>query len=84
MHYFSIFLKKFNKACVQFFAPLDEKHKLLENFEKIFENFEKKIAKNALFLAFFSNKLRNYGLIFCAIGRKTQIVGKFWENFGNF
>ena len=36
-----------------FFSRLDEKHKLLESFEKIFENFPKKMANNALFLHIF-------------------------------
>ena len=67
-----------------FFARLDEKHNLLESFEKIFEIFPKKIAKNALFLHIFQKKLTNHSLIFCPFGRKTQIVGKFWENFENF
>ena len=66
-----------------FFARLDEKHNLLESFEKIFENFPKKIANNAFFHIFQRN-LTNHYLIFCAFGRQTQIVGKFWENFDNF
>ena len=60
-----------------FFARLDEKHNLLESFEKIFENFPKKIAKNALFLHIFQKNITNNSLIFCAFGRKTKIVGKF-------
>ena len=54
-HYFSIFSKNLTKHAFNF-SPLDEKHKLLGNFEKIFENFEKifiKIAKNAIFRLFF-------------------------------
>ena len=62
-----------------FFARLDEKHNLLQSFEKIFKNFPKKIAKNALFCHIFQKNLTNHSLIFCAFGRKTQIVGKFWE-----
>ena len=60
-----------------FFARLDEKHNLLESFEKIFENFPKKLAKNYLFLHLFQKDLTNHSLIFCAFGRKTLIVGKF-------
>ena len=60
-----------------FFARLDEKHNLLESFEKMFENFPKKIAKNALFLHIFQKNVTNHWLIFCAFGPKTQIVGKF-------
>ena len=59
------------------FARLEEKHNWLESFEKIFENLPKKIAKNALFLHIFQKNLTNHSLIFCAFGRKTQIVGKF-------
>ena len=59
-----------------FFARLDEKHNLLESFEKVFENFPKNIAKNA-FLHIFQKNLANHSLLFCAFGRKTQIVGKF-------
>ena len=60
-----------------FFSLLDEKHNLLESFEKFFENFHKKIAKNALFLHIFQKNLTNHSLSFCAFGRKPQIVGKF-------
>ena len=60
-----------------FFARLDEKHNLLESFEKIFKNFHKNIAKNALFLHNFQKNSTSHALIFCAFGRKTQIVGKF-------
>ena len=67
-----------------FFARLDEKHNLLESFEKIFEIFHKNIAKNALFLDIFQKNSKNHAFLFCAFGRKTQIVGKFWENFENF
>ena len=38
---------------MRFFAHLDEKHNLLEIFEKTFENFHKKIAYYALFLHIF-------------------------------
>ena len=63
-----------------FFACLDEKHNLLEIFEKIFENFHKNIAKNPLFLHIFQKNLTNHALIIRAFGRKTQILGNF-ENF---
>ena len=39
MLYFSIFFKKSKHPCVKYFEPLDEKRKLLGNFEKIFQNF---------------------------------------------
>ena len=67
-----------------FFARLDENHNLLESFDNIFESFHKNIAKNALFLDIFQKELTNHALIFCVFGPKTQIVGKFWENFENF
>ena len=67
-----------------FFARLDEKHNLLEICEKIFENFLKNIPINALFLHIFQRNLTNHALFLRAFGRKTQIVGKFRENFENF
>ena len=63
------------------FPRLEEKHNLFECFEKIFESFPKKIAKNALFLHIFQKNLTHHALIFCAFGRKTQILWKFCENF---
>ena len=60
-----------------FFARLDEKHNLLESFEKNFENFHKNSAKNALFLHILQKNLTKHALTFCALGPKTQIVGKF-------
>ena len=67
-----------------FFTRLDEKHNFLESFEKILENSHKKIPKNALLVHIFQKNLTNNSLLFCAFGRKTQILGKFWENFENF
>ena len=64
-----------------FFARLDEKHNLLERFEKNLENFHKNIARNALFLHIFQKNLTNHALIFCAIGRKSQFVGNFEKIF---
>ena len=64
-----------------FFARFDEKHNLLESFEKIFENFPKKIAKNALFLHICQKNLTNHSLIFCAFGRKTKIGANFLREF---
>ena len=60
-----------------FFARLDEKHNLLESFEKSCESYHKNIAKNALFLHIFQKELTNHALTFCAFGQKTQIVGNF-------
>ena len=36
------------------------------------------------YLTCFSKDLTNHALIFRAFGRKTQIVGKLWENFESF
>ena len=44
IHYFSIFLKEFNKACVISFARLDEKLNVVGNFEKNLKVF----AKNSI------------------------------------
>ena len=66
---------------------MDEKDKLLERLRKFWKILKISLQKNCIkciILAYFSNKLTNYALIFCAFGRKTQIVGKFWENFDIF
>ena len=71
----------------EFFARLDEKDNLFEILRKFSEILKKISSENCLkciILAYFSNKLTNYALICCAFGRKTQIVGKFWENFEFF
>ena len=70
-----------------FFARFDEQDNSLEilrKFSKIFEKFSSENCLKCIILAYFSNKLTNYALIFCAFGRKTEIVGKFWENFEIF
>ena len=51
-----------------------------EHFSKILEKFLRKLRKRIIF-AYFSKSLTNHALIFCAFGRKTQIVGKYFENF---
>ncbi|KAF0136990.1 MAG: hypothetical protein FD143_3778 [Ignavibacteria bacterium] len=74
MHYlalFSILFKKLTKHAL-FIARLYENDNLLENLRKF-----SKIAKNALFLAYFSINLTNHSLIFSAIGRKRQVIGNF-------
>ena len=53
---------------------------LLENFQTYFLI---KLRK-CIILAYFSKHLTNRALIFYAFGRKTQIVGKFCENFRKF
>ena len=37
-----------------------------------------------IILAYFSKNLTNHALLFRALGRKTQIVGEFWEKFEIF
>ena len=59
-----------------FFARLDEKHNLLESFEKIFESFPKKIAKNAFFV-YISKKLTNHSLIFAHFDEKPKVLRNF-------
>ena len=59
MHYFSIFFKKFSKACVNLFFEFRRKTHFPGNSVKIFENLErflKKIVQNALFLPIFGKK----------------------------
>ena len=43
-----------------------------KNFQK---KFVKKIAKNGVFLAYFSKNLTNPAFNFCAFGRKTLCAG---------
>ena len=62
------------------------KRQFIGNFEKLLKllKFINKIAKMHYF-SIFSKKLTNHALIFCAFGRKTQIVGKsFQKTFENF
>ena len=46
--------------------------------------FLKKIAKKALFLAYFSKDLTNHAFGFCPFRRKTQFIGNFEKSFENF
>ena len=58
---------------------MDEKHKLLGNFEKIIENFQrflKKIAKVHYFGIFFKN-LANPALIFARLDEKHNLLEIF-------
>ena len=56
---------------------MDEKHNLLESFEKNFEKFHKNIAKNALFLHIFQKELTNHALIFSRLDQKRKLLGNF-------
>ena len=62
-----------NKNCWEF----------LREFSKIFKKFLQKFAKIHYFSIFFK-KLTNLCVHFLPFGQKTQIVGKFWENFEIF
>ena len=65
------------------FARLSQKQKLLgflRKFSKIFKSFSRRL-QNCISWVYFSKKTTNHALYFCALGRKTQIVGKFWEIF---
>ena len=64
-----------------FFARLDEKHNLLDSFEKIFENFHKKIDKNELFLHIFQKKLNKPFIHFLRVWTKNA---NCWEILRNF
>ena len=46
-----------------------------------FKQFSEENCEKCINLADFSQNLRNDALIFCAFGRRTQIVEKFRENF---
>ena len=87
IHYCSRFFTKFKKLCVNFWRVWTKNaisRRFFRKFSKIVKFFLQKIAKNALFLQIFQKHLTNYALIFCAFGRKAQIVGKFSENFEIF
>ena len=80
--------KKFSKNYKKFIT------KLSKNFPKNYKKFMRKFSKmflrkllKCIILAYFSKTLTNDALIFCAFGRKTQIVGNFekiFENVQNF
>ena len=53
MHYFSIFFKICNEPLLYFFARLDEKQNLSENFKKSFENLWWKFTRKIEFCNFY-------------------------------
>ena len=75
MHYFSIFFKRFNKPCVNFFTRLDEIRKLLGNFEKI-KFWMKILKKNWIFILFFEYLLLKI--------EHSEITPFFYNNFFGF
>ena len=62
---------------MRFLARLDEKHNLLELFEKIFESFHKNIAKNALFLHIFQKNYQTMRYFFARLDEKLTLLGNF-------
>ena len=52
-------------------------------FENFFKNSWRKLQKCSIF-AHFAKEFPNYAVNFRAFGRKTQLFGKFWENFETF
>ena len=78
--------KEFNKPCVNSLRDCTKKTiywKLWECFQKFWNIFFGKLLK-CIISAYFSNKLTISALGFCAFGRKTHIVRKFWDNFEIF
>ena len=60
-------------------APPPRRRRIFENLKK----FMRKMAK-MLYFRLFCKKFQNHAINLCAFGRKTQLVGKFWEIFENF
>ena len=54
MNYFSIFFKKCNKPCVNFFSWLDEKHTSQEMLQKFLKIFAKKFNRKLEFFTIMS------------------------------
>ena len=86
MHYFCIFLKRFNNPRVNLLRVWTKNisyWKFWENFRKCSKILFRKLLKCFIF-AYFSISLANHALLFRGFGRKTKIVVKFWENFENY
>ena len=76
MNYFSVFFKRFNELCGNFLRVWTEMQSV-ENFSK---NFLGQLLKTHHF-SMFSKNLIIHAFVFRAFGRKTQFLGKSWENF---
>ena len=74
---------KFNKACVMFWRVWTKNTKCWEILRKFSKILIRHLWK-CFILAYFSKDLTNPCVHFSPFGQKTQIVGKFWENFENF
>ena len=63
----------------EFFARLDEKHKLLGNFEKLSKIFKslKKPAKNPLFKHSFKRIKQSSCYLFARLDKKHKLFGNF-------
>ena len=57
--------------------------KFWENFRKSRKYFFRKLRK-CMILAYFHRHLTNHAFIFCAFGRKRQLLGNFYKIFENF
>ena len=68
-------------------ARLDEKVNLLEilrNFSKFSENFLKENCEKYIILAYFSEDLTNFAVIFRQFGRKCKLWEIFQKSFKHF
>ena len=80
MHYFIIFFRKFNKACVNFLRVWTKKTiswKFWENFRKFCKKFLRKLRKCIIF-AYFSKSLTNLALFFRVWTKNANCREIFW------
>ena len=82
MHYFSIFFKKVNKACVNFSLVWTKN----TNFGEILKNFEKCSEVNCKnpFVSYFSKELTNRWVSFFAVWTKNTYCWEILRNFWKF
>ena len=83
MHDFRVFFKRFNEFCGNF-SRVWMQMQIVENLSKIFQRFSNIFLGQLLkthYFSMFSKNLIIPAFDFRAFGRKTQFVGKFWENF---
>ena len=83
IHYFRLFFKKVNKPCLTFLWTWTKKANGWEILWKFSIIFLWKLRRMHYF-SICCKKLTKYTLKLCALGAKTQIVEKFWENFQIF
>ena len=85
LDYFCKFLTKFKKPCVNYLRVWTIKTiywKFWENFRKFWNIFFIKMLK-CIIVAYFSNKLTNYALIFARLDEKHKLLEDF-ENILKF